>query len=669
MMSEDPKGTVHSFEIEGGANEDAGSMDNVRINDDAGNTLPSVEEARQTIPHKRVAPPAKKNRVFCFAFMGLIIVALVVAIVVLALDLKDANNRAAIQSHKETLMSFLLEKEISTGASLRLPYSPQSQALSYLAEEQASNGMSYLYDEMALNEQKIIERYALAVLFFALNDNGDWNPDYSFLTPKDYCSWKKRVYTINNRGQVVYRDTGVSLCNGEGHVTELILGRTTSDCLESLLVFFLLLYLLAHASIVREVPYEIRHLTQLQSLQLTANDISGDFPSGILNLPNLKILALGNNKFKGTIPIGLGDLTQLSALVLSNNSFEGNVPTSLAQLSALTNLQLFGNSLSGNLNQLLTNLDYLKYLDVQGNSLTGSLDWLNRMNLLEHLDVSDNQITGQIPGSLVNHPTLILADIHGNSLTGTLPVPTGTNAVLQLLIMNGNKVGGTVPGEIASLFKLAVLDISFNEFTGQLPDMNLLRQLQFLVTSENSFSPQPMPDLHGFTELKYLTMKGNKISGTIPDWIGGLTALTWLDLDANLLTGTIPSQIGKISKLDTLLLNRNDLNGTLPAEMAGLLELKNVLIDGNDLTGDTTVLCDKIEKFEYFISDCKSTDEEPEQISCRCCTKCCATGDVGCSDFEWSVELGLSGKYLTRDSDFNMTDAGADFSKLYDDNP
>eukprot|EP00980_Cylindrotheca_fusiformis_P020942 scaffold7967_cov75-Cylindrotheca_fusiformis.AAC.2 len=627
-MSEEPQGTVHSFEIDSGADEDDGSMidNSVKVNDDAGNNLPSVEEARETIPHKRVTPPAKKNRMFCFAFMGLIIVALVVTIIVLALELKDEKNQASIQSHKETLKDFLVEKEISTAASLRAPYSPQSQALYFLAEEKASKKLSSLYDN-ALNEQRIIERYVLAVLYFALIDNGEWNPGYSFLTTQDYCRWYQRVI-INN--DVILG--GVRSCNDDGYVTDL-------------------------------------HLSLLQSLQLTSNDISGDFPSGILNLPNLKILALGNNKFKGTIPIGLGDLSELSVLALSGNSFEGKVPSALGQLSALTNLQLDDNSLSGNLDQFLTNLDDLSWLDLQGNSFTGSLNWLDGMDQLTILDVSSNKIGGQIPGSLVNHPTLQLVDIHGNTLTGDLPAIEGENTKLVFLLMHDNKVAGTVPESISSLAGLKVLDISFNEFTGQLPAMNSMDELQYLVTSENNFSEQPMPDLQDLRKLRDLTMKGNKIQGAIPDWIGDLTALTYLDLDANLLTGTIPSQIGKISNLYTLLLNRNDLNGTLPAEMADLLELENVLIDGNDLTGSTSVLCERTDQANLFISDCKETNGQPAQISCPCCTKCCETGDVGCSDFEWSAQLEIIGKNLYRESYFNTTGVNGDFSKQNDENP
>jgi hypothetical protein len=108
-------------------------------------------------------------------------------------------------------------KNVSTEESLRTTTSSQNQALNFMAEEETSSGMSWLYSDMVENEQRIIERYVLALLFFEFNGDKDWLHDYNFLSPQDHCNWNA-VFAGGMEG--------VTSCNAEGHVSGLELGKS-----------------------------------------------------------------------------------------------------------------------------------------------------------------------------------------------------------------------------------------------------------------------------------------------------------------------------------------------------------------------------------------------------------------------------------------------------------
>ena len=77
------------------------------------------------------------------------------------------------------------------------------------------------------------------------------------------------------------------------------------------------------------------------------------------NLSNLETLYLGFNELTGPIPAELGNLSNLKSLNLSNNRLTGPIPAELGSLSNLEYLQLGGNQLTGcipqNLRRIQTN--------------------------------------------------------------------------------------------------------------------------------------------------------------------------------------------------------------------------------------------------------------------------------------------------------------------------
>ncbi|CAL9189729.1 unnamed protein product [Musa hybrid cultivar] len=109
---------------------------------------------------------------------------------------------------------------------------------------------------------------------------------------------------------------------------------------------------------------------------------------------------LGNAGLSGGLIPELGRLTQLQYLELYANNISGSIPAQLGKLTKLVSLDLYHNQLSGPIPSSLGNIKSLMYLRLNGNGLSGIipkkvLDLVLTGNLTE-MNVSDNELFGTI---------------------------------------------------------------------------------------------------------------------------------------------------------------------------------------------------------------------------------------------------------------------------------
>lgn len=67
-----------------------------------------------------------------------------------------------------------------------------------------------------------------------------------------------------------------------------------------------------------------------------------------------------------------------------------------------------------------------------------------------------------------------------------------------------------------------------------------------------------------------------------------------------------------------------------------MIDSEVFLIDDNNFSGNTSAMCARLDKINYFIADCATSPSSDEvEIQCECCTLCCNDENVTCNDAEW----------------------------------
>mmetsp|Transcript_12711 Transcript_12711/g.16058 ORF Transcript_12711/g.16058 Transcript_12711/m.16058 type:complete len:406 (+) Transcript_12711:84-1301(+) len=185
-------------------------------------------------------------------------------------------------------------ESISDSDALHDWLAPQGRAFQWLVNE----------DERMINADDpfLVQRYVLAVLFYATSgDNWD-NDSVHWMTLLHECYWNRKVKGKN---------VGVVECDEDKRVIRLDLPET---------------------NLQGSIPSEIGLLDGLKTLNLDSNGISGTIPSTISRLTNLTSLSFEYNRLTGKIPSKLSKLTNLAELKLNHNDLSGTVPAAVCTL-------------------------------------------------------------------------------------------------------------------------------------------------------------------------------------------------------------------------------------------------------------------------------------------------------------------------------------------------
>ena len=154
------------------------------------------------------------------------------------------------------------------------------------------------------------------------------------------------------------------------------------------------LYLGPNAFNLSPIPDSIGNLNELRLFECSSCQINGKIPAAISALTNLVSLNLEDNLMTGPLISGLEDLHELAFLNLSGNYFDGELP-SFKESSKLRRVDLSDNAFVGVIPENFmerVNPDFFEYLDLSENDLVGFLPSI--LSRLPTFDVSDNSISG-----------------------------------------------------------------------------------------------------------------------------------------------------------------------------------------------------------------------------------------------------------------------------------
>ncbi|KAH9544945.1 hypothetical protein CY35_12G021600 [Sphagnum magellanicum] len=147
------------------------------------------------------------------------------------------------------------------------------------------------------------------------------------------------------------------------------------------------------------------NLASFEVLLLNNNQLTGDFPNLTL-ATDLTTLNLSTNKLSGSLPPSIWASPNIIVLDLSENNFSNNLPnlpvvkeSIFICPESLTNLNLAGNSLNGSFpSELLNCSTKLQVINCDGNAFSGALNMnVNTSALSGELSMVNNDISELIP--------------------------------------------------------------------------------------------------------------------------------------------------------------------------------------------------------------------------------------------------------------------------------
>ncbi|WZZ33596.1 hypothetical protein YC2023_016997 [Brassica napus] len=345
---------------------------------------------------------------------------------------------------------------------------------------------------------------------------------------------------------------------------------------------------------LENVPHFLLHQKDLRQVDLSGNNISGDFPKWLLEnntklevlliqnnsltnfqlpksahnlifldvsvnnfnhrvpenigwiLPRLRYMKLANNGFEGNIPPSLGNMKMIELLDISHNSFHGTLPKSFVNgCYSLKILKLSYNKLSGEIFREPANFTDIMVLSMDNNLFTGKIgQGLQNLTDLDTLNMSNNNLTGTIPSWIAGIPYLFALLVSDNLLDGEIPISLFNMSNLGLLDLSANNLSGNIPPYVSSLYG-AEFFLHDNHLSGAIPD-TLLGNVIILDLRNNWLSGN-IPEFVNTQNITILLLRGNNLTGHIPHQLCGLRKIHLLDLANNRLNGLIPSCLSNIS--------------------------------------------------------------------------------------------------------------------------
>ncbi|PRP78848.1 fer (fps/fes related) tyrosine kinase (phosphoprotein NCP94) [Planoprotostelium fungivorum] len=329
------------------------------------------------------------------------------------------------------------------------------------------------------------------------------------------------------------------------------------------------------------IPDVFYGMSQLASVHLDTNALTGNIPRSLVAVPSLYIITVKSNQLEGTLPAF--NSTSLVTIQLrceqhppnltsfSQNQLSGEIPQNYFQSPALQTISLASNNLCGQIPPLLAN-GQVAMLDLSNNFLNGTIEEsiFEGITIATSINLGSNFLSGDIPYTLmtssptirldnnmftrldyINSTTIISLNVANNPLNSLFPQISAAS----LSILNMRNCGLRSPLPATVLASISYLDISFNPL-----DMDV-SGISTIVASSSFY-------------LRTILLKSCGITGTFSYFGSNLfVTLFKLDLSGNRLTGPFAMVNQVVNSIQYIDVSSNNLTGTLDESLAPASQL------------------------------------------------------------------------------------------------
>ncbi|CAH9083385.1 unnamed protein product [Cuscuta epithymum] len=365
-------------------------------------------------------------------------------------------------------------------------------------------------------------------------------------------------------------------------------------------------------SVSGSLPSDITLLSELRSLSVQRNSLSGTLPS-FANMSNLEDLYLNNNNFSSTPQGFLLGIPKLQTLSISENANLGpwQIPTYLTESTNLKSLYASHAGIFGSIPDFFDSFPNLQDLKLSYNNLTGSLPQSFSSSEIQNLWLNNQQqgLSGTIE-VLSSMTQLSQVWLHANSFSGPIPDLSKCTNLFDLQLRD-NQFTGIVPDSLGNLPSLKNITLQNNKLQG--PQPNFGDGVKAIVGPINSFCKDtPGPCDPQVTALLAIA-GGLGYPMTLADsWKGNDGCKQWtfvncdpqqknvitLNLGKQHFSGVISPAIANLTSLRNVYLNDNNLTGSIPKSLTTLPQLRVLDLTNNNLSGDIPVFPPSV-KFTY----------------------------------------------------------------------
>ncbi|XP_022725353.1 receptor protein-tyrosine kinase CEPR1-like [Durio zibethinus] len=406
------------------------------------------------------------------------------------------------------------------------------------------------------------------------------------------CNNQGCVETINISGWSLSGNFPVDVCSylPELRVLDISRNNLRGNFLNGIVNCSLLEELNMSSIYLRATVPDFSKMTSLCVLDLSYNLFTGDFPMSITNLTNLEEFYFNENDQLNLwqLPKNISRLTKLKVMVFTTCMLYGRIPASIGNMTSLVDLELSGNFLSGQIPKELGLLKNLQQLELYYNQhLSGTIpEELGNLTELRDLDMSVNQLSGSIPDSICRLPKLGVLQLYNNSLAGEIPGVIADSTTLTMLSLYGNFLSGQLPQNMGQSSPMVGMDLSENNLSGSLPtEVCRGGKLLYLLLLDNKFSGKLPESYANCKSLIRFRVSNNYLEGSIPEGLLGLPHVSIIDLADNNFTGPFPNSVENARNLSELFMQNNKMSGVLPPEISRAINLVKIDLSNNLLSG------------------------------------------------------------------------------------